>query len=65
MGLGVLEDRVMEHVPGLQASRELSDVILTCLKGQHDTSMIPTDLKLLARKAKASSATEVDQFPSS
>ena len=43
----------MEHVPGLQDSRELSDAILTCIKGQHDTSMIPTDLKLLARKAKA------------
>jgi hypothetical protein len=32
MGLGVLEDRVMEHVPGLRASRELSDAILTWLR---------------------------------
>jgi hypothetical protein len=62
MGLGVLEDRVMEHVPGLAASGATFQPNIDVVQAQHDISMIRTDLRLREKMSKASSATEADQF---
>ena len=63
MGLGVLDDRVMEHVPGLSCviiSEPLADVVC---KGRRDILMIPKGLRLLLMIPLASNAIGVDPSP--
>lgn len=70
MGLGILEDRVMDHVPGKpSAPPEPQDVQrLTndlCPKAQPGTLTIPRDLSTAVMELRDSNATPAVRNPSS
>lgn len=53
MGIGVLPDRLMEHVPGMSSTLNCSRILFDGFKALPDTSMIPRELSWLGPTQQA------------